>query len=439
MGAPIRDFIDKYIAEGKVRMHMPGHKGKSASEMRDITEVAGADSLYSADGIIKESEAYAGEIYGARTFYSTEGSSLAIRAMLYLALIHSKTNSRTVIASRCAHKSFISAAALLDLNVEWVHNDKNYLSAPISADELRGRLDSCIEPPMAVYVTSPDYLGILTDISALASVCHEYGVLLLVDNAHGAYRKFLSPSRHPIDCGADMSTDSAHKTLPVLTGGAYLHIQRKHADMASGAKDALSLFGSTSPSYNILESLDVANDYLTGEFTADLSIIVDKIGELKEKLSNRGYTLVGEEEAKITIAAKPYGYLGTELADIVRHGGIEPEFADPDYIVFMPSASSDTVDLERLYNVLLNIEKRPEILTRPPMFTLPKAKMSIREATMARCERVPIKEAVGRILAVANVSCPPAIPILVPGEVVTEKSLLAFDYYGIDEISVVSE
>ena len=101
-----------------------------------------------------------------------------------------------------------------------------------------------------MYVTSPDYLGGMQDVAALAEVCHRYGTLLAVDNAHGAYLRFLRPSRHPLDLGADLCCDSAHKTLSVLTGGAYLHIARTApTSLAENAKEALALFGSTSPSY----------------------------------------------------------------------------------------------------------------------------------------------------------------------------------------------
>ena len=101
-----------------------------------------------------------------------------------------------------------------------------------------------------MYVTSPDYLGGQSDVAALAEVSHRHGVPLLADNAHGAYLRFLSPSRHPMDLGADLCCDSAHKTLPVLTGGAYLHVGRAAPEpFRENARRALALFGSTSPSY----------------------------------------------------------------------------------------------------------------------------------------------------------------------------------------------
>lgn len=153
---------------------------------------------------------------------------------------------------------------------------------------------------MAVYITSPDYLGNQAKIFELANVCHKYDVLLLVDNAHGAYLKFLPTSLHPIDLGCDMCCDSAHKTLPVLTGGAYLHLSKKRLSfLDSDVKEAFRLFGSTSPSYLILQSLDLANVYLE-QLTNKLTDFIPIIDTMKQKLIENGYQLIGNEPLKLT-------------------------------------------------------------------------------------------------------------------------------------------
>ena len=214
MKTPIYDFVRKYAESDSVRLHMPGHKGQKNSKKRntgceiyDITEISGADSLYEAEGIIKKSEDNASKIFGAPTFYSTEGSSLAIRAMLYLCSLYAAERGERpyILAARNAHKTFVSAAVLLDFDLEWIMSDStSYLSCPVDAERLRERFSSAERLPTAVYLTSPDYLGNVQDIEEIARACHDFDVLLLVDNAHGAYLKFLSPSRHPIDLGADV-------------------------------------------------------------------------------------------------------------------------------------------------------------------------------------------------------------------------------------------
>lgn len=424
---------------------MPGHKGKSflGLEHLDITEFDGADVLYHAKGIIKQSEDNAATLFGTqKTVYSCEGSSLAIRAMLYLALLHAKTLGKRpiVAAGRNAHKTFLTAAALLDFDVRWIYPEKSesVVSCEISAEYLEKYLLDMSELPTAVYITSPDYLGNVADVKSLAQICRKYGVLLLVDNAHGAYLNFLEESKHPIALGAHACCDSAHKTLPVLTGGAYLHISPNAPKVfAQQAENAMSLFASTSPSYLIMQSLDDANKYLAQGYKSCLAEFTQKLGALKNRLAQAGYALVGNEPLKITVFAKPYGYTGDELAKLLLKEGIVCEFSDPDYLVLMLTPENSDEDLKALEKALLQIEKREEIKERMPLMAKPIKKLSPREAMLAPCERVKVIECEGRVLASANVSCPPAIPIVVCGEVIDESAVSLLNYYGITECDVV--
>ena len=445
MNTPICDFVRGYAASGISRLHMPGHKGASVlgMEQMDITEIAGADSLYEAEGIIAESERNAGELFGAHTFYSTEGSSQCIRAMLCLAVMYARGQGKEhprIAAGRNAHKTFLSAAALLDFELTWLTPAKaeSYLSCAITAEDVA----RCIESahPDAVYLTSPDYLGNTVDIVAIAAVCHRHGVLLLVDNAHGAYLKFLSPSRHPMDTGADICCDSAHKTLPVLTGGAYLHISKSApAILAADAKRALAMFGSTSPSYLIMQSLDAANRLLAEGYPAALSVLSDRVAALRACLTVHGFACVGDEPIKLTICPKSYGYTGADLAQILREGGVECEFADPDYLVLMFTPATTQADIGRLTEILLAVPHREAIADAPPAMQIPVRVMSVRAAAFAPCETVPAAESAGRILAAATVGCPPAVPIVVSGERIDERAVAQFAYYGIESCVIVRE
>ena len=437
METPILDFLKGYQREGMARFHMPGHKGSGplGCEGWDITEVKGADSLYEASGIIARSEENAARLFGSgRTLYSAEGSSQCIRAMLALALTCCPAGRKPlVLAARNVHKAFLYAAALLDLEVEWLWGEgerESLCSCPVTRSGLERALADLEVPPVAVYITSPDYLGGMADIQALAEVCHRRGTLLLVDNAHGAYLHFLEKPCHPMDLGADLCCDSAHKTLPVLTGGAYLHISKTVQNgLGERAKEAMALFGSTSPSYLTLASLDACNAWLTGEGPERIRFAARSLDVLKTGLAGRGWKLWGEEPLKLTLHASASGWAGCDLADLLRVGGVEPEFADGDYVVLMASGSTTQEDLQKLADALDCASPRPSDPVTPTM-ARGKKRMSIRKAIFAPSEELPLEDCLGRVLAAPSVSCPPAVPILVCGEEIDQAAIDCFRYYG---------
>jgi len=440
LNTPICDFINAYRDSGLVRAHMPGHKGVShlGCEPWDITEIDGADVLYHSGGILRQSEDNAAALFGtARTVYSAEGSSLCIRGMLYLAM--QKTGRRTILAGRNAHSTFVTACALLDAQVTWLTGGDTLTACAVTPEGLAAALDALAEPPAAVYVTSPDYLGNTLDIAALAQVCHARGTLLLVDNAHGAYLKFLPQDRHPITLGADLCCDSAHKTLPVLTGGAYLHLSHRMAEWAEEAEHALSLFASTSPSYLILQSLDKVNPYLECAFPAALAVCCDRVQGLKAALTAYGYPLAGEEPLKVTVTPKAYGYTGKQLAAHLKAQGVVCEFADPDYAVLMFTPDNAAEDFDRVERALCALPKQAPRTEVPPVVTAPQRVLSPRQALFAPAETLPLEQCLGRVLATPTVGCPPAVPVLVGGEVVGESAVRVFRYYGYDTLRVVKE
>lgn len=512
MKTPVADFLNKYCNTDthNIRFHMPGHKGRCPSDIEfqtdsdksrlslgekyDITEISGADSLYEANGIIAESEQNASTLFDtAATFYSTEGSSQCIRAMLWLAVTtQQKSQNKTpvIVAARNVHKAFVYAAALIGFEIEWLSPDTSasysLCACDISADTLTKKLSSLPCPPAAVYITSPNYLGGMADIQSLANICHSHGTILAVDNAHGAYLHFLKPrGLHPIDLGADICCDSAHKTLPVLTGGAYLHIGkqvRSNSDntqntcltdrihkMIDGARKALALFGSTSPSYLTLASLDLCNACLAsdGWYFNKLPEFVSRLEELRRHLAAAGYKIYPSDPLRITVCASDNAVFDScfALADFLRAHEIECEYADADFTVLMLTPLNTEPELSKLEAVLLSAVTATGTIpfsnsdsekngkgkrlnasapgsagsTAELPVIIPDRVLSVREAFFMPHETIPVSESLGRICGTPAVSCPPAIPIVISGERINAQAIKVFGHYGIDLVEVVIE
>lgn len=442
MKTPIVSFLKSYQEKSPVRMHMPGHKGAGilGFEGMDLTEIYGADELFAAEGIIKESEQNASSLFGCPTYYSTQGSTLCIQTMCTILCQDAKSKGKKpkILAGRNAHRSFIHAAALLDFEIAWLYGNSDYLSCKIHAEDLEKAIIENL--PTAVYLTNPDYLGNLLDIQSLASICKKHNVLLAIDNAHGAYLRFLEPSLHPIDLGADLCCDSAHKTLPVLTGGAYLHLSDSLNQVwKNDVKHFMEYFSSTSPSYLIMASLDAANEVLDTTFRNSLFECIQRVDILKNALIQHGYTILSGEPMKITISTKEFGYTGNEIANLLMECDIYPEFYDSDYIVLMPSPYNTKDDLKRLETCLCKIERKSVVFNSFPKLERARKVMNVRQAVFAPSMTLNISKSLGQVCSSVSVSCPPAILPVIPGEVISESSVEVMKYYGIETVRVVKE
>lgn len=435
MNTPIVDFVKKYSASNTARLHMPGHKGRSVlgCETLDITEINGADALFETVGIIAESEKNASGLFNtAKTVYSAEGSTLCIKTML--ALVRKNGTNNKILASRNSHKALIYGCSQLDIDIDWLFDESQSFSlcrCVITSDSLDKKLSEYDELPCAVYVTSPDYLGGMLDIKSLADVAHKYGVPLLVDNAHGAYLHFMKEKCHPVDLGADMCCDSAHKTLPVLTGGAYLHISKNAAlRFCENVKTAMEMFASTSPSYLILQSLDSANSRLADFYAAELGQCILKVNELKDYIASKSINVLQSDPLKLTIESS-----GVNLAAKMRTYGIECEYEDPDFTVMMFTPDNSDDDFIRVKSFFS--ENVFTALKKEIKMPVPEKRMSVHDAIFSDFERVVAGDAVGRICASPTVGCPPAVPVVVCGELISNEAVEIFRYYGIENCMVV--
>ncbi len=436
---PLYTALKSHADLHRASFHTPGHKNSEIVRLFnvDFTELPDTDSIYEASGVIKMAEDLMSDLYGTKhTLFSAGGCSLCIQTMLKLALPY----GGKIIASRMIHKSAVNAMALLNADVRWVMpkvDSDTGLFLQIEPENIETGLRQ--DPNIAcVYITSPDYFGHIADIAGISKVCKRHNVTLLVDNAHGAHLKFLPEDIHPITLGADMVADSAHKTLPVLTGGALLHIA--DSKFAPYAKAAMSIFGSTSPSYPIMASLDVCNNWLRGNGKSAFFALQEEISEIKETAAQKGILDDCEnvDPVRLTLNVAKIGISGDCAAEYFRENGIEPELSTHERVVFIATPMNLPEDFERLAMAIKNLQPAGDALpVRCPAFDLPVIKKSLHSALFSPSERINSCNSVGRISAGTVCPCPPGIPILVPGEVITENSVKNLLYYGIFLIDVI--
>lgn len=429
MNTPIYDFVNNINKKHISRFFMPGHKGNGFLDIQfekinkyDITEITGADALYLSNGIIDKSEKNASRLFGSKdTLYSAGGSTLCIQTMLSLV----KQNGRKIIAGRNAHISFINSCILLDLIPVWILpkvSDRYGICGNITANQV----EECIKKNLdavALYITTPDYLGNVCDIRKIAEICDKYNIDLICDNAHGSYFKFCNESYHPLDLGVTMCCDSAHKTLPVLTPGAYLHLSDKCKFTKSEVKNVMNMFGSTSPSYLVLQSLDLCNLYLSKKAKGDY-VKMKKISNcIKQKLKEKNITYLENEIdfCKITIDANKIGYTGYQLQEILQSYNIECEYANSEYVVMLISPFLTNKDYDRLYTFIQNLKCKSPILKEKLAYKLPVIEKSPSSAYNSECEYIKIEDSLNRICAQTISLCPPGVPIVMCGEIINEQ------------------
>ena len=438
-------FARDYADSGISRFHMPGHKGVPLHGMEsiDLTEIKGADYLFESDGIIAEGERITADAYGAAaTCWSAEGSSLSIKAAVCILQRYFGRPVRIASPRNC-HRAFLNACTLLDADPVWLYPDRPrtmLCECSVSPDEVQRLLDSD-DKIDAVYITSPDYLGGLADIEGISAVCRSHGVFLIVDNAHGAYLKFLGNDIHPLTLGADIVCDSAHKTLAVYTGGGYLHISKNAPPgFVQLAKPSMALFGSTSPSYLIMQSLDLAARELSGSLPEKIRLCCERTTRVKALMAQLGIADISAEPMKITIDANSAGYDGNDLADMLREDFMECEYSDTGAVVLMMSPYNSENDFLRLEGFLRRLPKLPpkDRISEAGLFALrPEKVMTLRQAMLSRCERVPVDMAEGRICARTAMSCQPSVAAVMAGERITADIIKILKKYSILEADVL--
>lgn len=436
--APLFDALKTHVAMGRASFHTPGHKGRCSlplDQMLDLTELPDTDSLYECSSCIRESEIRAARLFDVKyTAISSGGCTLAIQGMI---AAFAGAGSK-VIFCRNIHRSAVNAAALLGIQPVWVlhrHDGGNGLPGRVYAEDIQRTIKRHPDAA-AVYITSPDYYGCLSDIQAISGVCQKHDIPLLVDNAHGTH--LIAFGMHPITLGASASACSAHKTLPVLTGGAWLNCNDEC--IIDRIKPSMALFGSTSPSYLTMASLDLARAWMEKEGIDAFRALAETVAELRALAVSVGFALPeGEcDPVRLTLLTRPLGMSGDEAAEYFRQRGAECEHSDGCAVVFILTPFNSEDDFYLLRRAIGDFPKGNPITGELPSFeALPAVKMTPREALLSRQDRIPVEEAEGKIAAEAACPCPPGVPVVMPGEEINEKCVNILLKTGIRCINVI--
>ena len=490
--------LTEYAGSDAYPFHMPGHKRREIPDGIpggfpdpygiDITEIDGFDNLHHAEGILKDAMDEAAAIYGAdRSWYLVNGSTCGILSAVFAAT----ENGGKLLTARNCHKAVYHAICLNRLEAEYLYPEEITefgINGGIRAEDVRKALEKdamrCagnsgdvrgkITKIQAVLITSPTYEGVVSDIRAIADAAHEYGIPLIVDEAHGAHLEFAdqchSFPKSALKYGADLVIQSLHKTLPSFTQTAILHVKGKLVDQDRVSR-YLSMFQTSSPSYLFMAGMERCIRYMDGDGRNEMVRYEERLEHfmkrmeglqvleiLDREICGKYRTVVGWDPSKIVVSTmRAEDFHGEELAETLRRKyHLEMEMTAPEYVIAMTSLMDTEEGFERLGTALLEIDgalrrrmepeqqkekgelKEKERCETPEglesKLSHPIRRMLICEAMDADTERTAFQDTVGKVSAEFVYLYPPGIPIIAPGEVFTDaivEKIMAYKAAGL--------
>ncbi len=450
--------MERHINFEKASFHTPGHKGRidelfsSAAWLnpaRDLTELPGLDELSQPSGVISDIEHTCSNIWGSSsTYLSVNGASAALMA----AILAARELGNAILMPRNAHRAAIQAISLAGLTPIWYEPIWEtswgfWGSATVNAVEsavAKAGKDANVDKVAAILVVSPTYQGALSDIEGLANLAHAHGIALIVDEAHGAH--FVAgDKRSALTCGADAVAHSLHKTLPGLTQTGLVHLNKNSLLNPDSVRRSLNVLTSSSPSYLLLNSIEHTAKYLGSAIGSEL---INHVSELKTLLeinikaagslrvyansNNSSNTSVSSRGTTPThILVSPEQEEAVNLYNFLVDRGIFPEAILGQGVLFMLGAGSQLKDIELLSQALAAFTAQEKPVS--PLFSLANKTLIQKpgfepvltpdQALKQKTHVVARQEAQGQISAEIVCPCPPGIPVLIPGQKITEEVL----------------
>lgn len=483
--------LTEYAGSDAYPFHMPGHKRREIPDGIpggfpdpygiDITEIDGFDNLHHAEGILKDAMDEAAAIYGTdRSWYLVNGSTCGILSAVFA----TTENGGKILTARNCHKAVYHAICLNRLEAEYLYPEEITefgINGGIRAEDVRKALEKdamhCagnsgdvrgkITKIQAVLITSPTYEGVVSDIRVIADVAHEYGIPLIVDEAHGAHLEYAdqchSFPKSALEYGADIVIQSLHKTLPCFTQTAILHVKGKLVDQDRISR-YLSMFQTSSPSYLFMAGMERCIRYMDGDGRNEMIRYEKRLERFMERMEGlqvlevldreicgKYRTVAGWDPSKIVVSTmRAEDFHGEELAETLRRKyHLEMEMTAPEYVIAMTSLMDTEEGFERLGTALLEIDgalrrrtesgRKEKAASETPeglesKVSHPVRRMLICEAMDADTERTAFQDTVGKVSAEFVYLYPPGIPIIAPGEVFTDaivEKIMAYKAAGL--------
>ena len=463
--------LSEYSQSDFYPFHMPGHKrngfftrdgGFPDPYSIDITEIDGFDNLHHPEGVLKESMEWAAGVYGAnRTYYLVNGSTCGILS----AICGTVPSGGKLLMARNCHKSAYNGLILNRLTPEYVYPEtvgRYGILGSVSPEAVARCLEKDENHEIrAVFLVSPTYEGVVSDIKRIAEVVHEHGIPLIVDEAHGAHLPFAKEGdgfpASALDSGADLVIQSLHKTLPSFTQTAVLHVQGKLADRER-VEQYLGMFQSSSPSYLFMAGIERCLRFMDRQGREEMSAYGKRMEQFFLSLSGlevlevMDRSVIGERGvfdwdcSKIVVfSGKAEGLSGEKLGRILRENyHLEMEMCAPEYVVAMTSLLDTKEGLLRLKEALLEIDKglsgkkkgKGSRIGSGNMTETAEMCMIPAKALELPGRRVSTAESAGCISKEFVYLYPPGIPILVPGERISKEAVSRILEYQAEGLSV---
>lgn len=440
MKTPVLDALRNLMDEGHVSFHFPGHKNKNTLiewgeyiPYIDTTETEGMDNLLEPRGIIKESQELAAKAFGAKaTLYAVNGST----GSNYIAMATITKPGDKVLVQRNCHKSIYNGMILNRLDPIYLYpnyNEEYHVLTGINPEDVEKAIQE--NPDIkAVIITTPNYYGVCSDVEEIARVVHKYDKILMVDEAHGPHLAFSDKAPiSAIQAGADIVIHSTHKTLPSFTQTSMIHVGTDRIDL-NKLRDRYTLFTTTSPSYLFTLSNEIATAYMDTEGREKLSQNIEMVDLVIERLNeiDRVFVFTGDKEDETIhdkdntkLLFKIDGIKGSKVKKILREKyNIRLEMSDYYYGLALTTVMNEKEDFEKLISAIEDIAKNEsfeelnDVCIKMPT---PKMRMNIADSYYAKKELLNLKDSIGRISATSVIPYPPGIPLIVPGEEITEE------------------